>query len=300
MCKVIYGRGEMKYKAPIALFVYNRLAHLKNTIKALEKNEGALESELFIFSDGPRIPDDESRVVEVRKYIRTIGGFKAITIVEQENNLGLADSIISGVTKILENYSSCIIVEDDLVTSPNFLNFMNEGLVKYRSVTNVASIHGYVYPAPILPTKPFFLRGADCWGWATWNDRWMLFEKDANILLTNIEENKLKFYFNFFGTFPFYKMLLASARGEISSWAIRWNASIYVENMLTLYPPKSLVSNIGNDGSGTHSEKSQYFNSEMIEFDTSSLPDTAKSSVRGKFSFALYFLLMRIKRKLKL
>lgn len=150
---------------PIILFVYNRLWHTKQTVEALQKNDLASESELFIFSDGPK-PGAEEKVKEVREYLKTITGFRKVTIIERDTNWGLANNIIDGVTKIVNEYGKVIVLEDDLVTSPGFLTYMNEGLKIYADEEQVASIHGYIYPLkhPERLPETFFIRGADCWG----------------------------------------------------------------------------------------------------------------------------------------
>jgi hypothetical protein len=235
--------------APIVLFTYNRPWHLMQTVSALLKNSLVSESEIFIFSDGPKDENDESKVAEVRKYIKTIKGFKRIEIIERDKNWGLANNIIDGITKVVNQYGKVVILEDDLVTSPYFLKFMNDGLNIYEEEEKVISVHGYVYPIKGLP-KIFFLRGADCWGWATWKRGWDLFEKDGKKLLDELEKRKLTKLFDFNGAYPYTKMLKDQVEGKVDSWAIRWYASAFIHEKLTLYPGISLVEHIGD--LGTH------------------------------------------------
>jgi hypothetical protein len=235
--------------APIVLFTYNRPWHTKQTVEALQKNMYAEQSNLFIFSDGPKTEKDEPKVKEVRKYLKTIKGFKNIEIIERDKNWGLANNIIDGVTKIVNQYGRVIVLEDDLVTSPYFLKFMNDGLDIYEEEEKVISIHGYVYRIKGLP-EIFFLRGADCWGWATWKRGWDLFEKDGKKLLDELEKRKLTKLFDFNGAYPYTKMLKDQVEGKVDSWAIRWYASAFIHEKLTLYPGISLVKNIGD--LGTH------------------------------------------------
>ena len=157
--------------APIALFVYNRPWHTKQTVEALQKNELANKSELFIYCDNAKNKGAQKSVDEVRNFVKNIKGFKKITIIKRKRNWGLACSIIDGVTKIVNEYGKIIVLEDDLVTSPYFLEFMNDGLKMYKDDLKVASIHGYIYPIKSLPDT-FFIKGADCWGWATWKRVW--------------------------------------------------------------------------------------------------------------------------------
>ena len=239
--------------APILLFTFNRLWHTQQTIEALSKNLLADESKLIVFSDGPRNEADKAAVEKVRNFLPTITGFQSVTINASEVNKGLARSIIDGVTSTLKQSDRVIVVEDDLVTSPYFLSFMNEGLAMYADDDRVASIHGYSYPVEGKLPDSFFIRGADCWGWATWRRAWKAFEEDGSKLLAQLKEQDLTDQFDFGGSYPYTKMLEDQIHRRNNSWAIRWNASAFLKNMLTLYPAKSLVTNIGFDASGTHS-----------------------------------------------
>lgn len=249
------NNSENSHKlAPIALFVYNRLNHLKKTIESLQNNELASSSQLFIFSDAAKNAEAIKKVNAVRDYIKTIGVFKKITIIERDCNYGLAKSIIDGVTQVLNEYGKIIVLEDDLVTSPYFLKFMNEALKMYQYEPRVASIHGYIYPIDNLP-ETFFIRGADCWGWATWNDRWSIFESDGQKLLIEIKNRNIQKEIDFNGSYEYTKMLQNFIKGKNNSWAVRWYVSAFLKNMLTLYPGKSYVQNIGHDAEATHTKR---------------------------------------------
>jgi hypothetical protein len=255
--------------APIALFVYKRPNHLKLTIEALIKNYLIEESELFIFSDGPKSDKDEIQVNEVRKFIKELKGFKKIFLIERETNFGLSKSIISGVTELVDKYGKIIVLEDDLVTSPFFLKYMNDALTYYNNIDEVISIHGYMYPLNAILPETFFLRGADCWGWGTWKRAWNLFEPDGKKLLRELEEQNLLSKFDWEGALTNVRMLKNFIKGKNDSWAIRWHASAFLNNKLTLYPGKSLINNIGADGLGTNVRKTNIYNttltSEQIE-----------------------------------
>lgn len=238
--------------APIVLFVYNRLWHTRQTIQSLQQNKLSAESELFIYSDGPRKGSDAKSVDEVRSYVKTVDGFKRVSIIERDKNWGLANSIIDGVTTIVNEYGKVIVLEDDLVTSQHFLTYMNEALELYADDNRVISIHGYVYPVEDEIPEAFFLPGADCWGWATWKRGWELFNSDGQYLLDEIIRTKSQRAFDFNGAYPYLKMLKDQIRRRNDSWAVRWYASAFLSNRLTLYPGRSLVRNIGNDNSGTH------------------------------------------------
>ncbi|MEJ7683897.1 MAG: hypothetical protein WKG06_39770 [Segetibacter sp.] len=162
--------------APILLFTYKRLDTLKSSVAALQQNYHASESELFIFSDAAKTPHDEIEIANVRSFIKNINGFKNVSIIEANKNRGLANSIISGVTQIIQEYEKVIVLEDDLVTSPNFLNYMNQALSAYKDNLRVFSIAGYTIPVTILNDYQFdtyFLPRASSWGWATWKNRWV-------------------------------------------------------------------------------------------------------------------------------
>jgi hypothetical protein len=242
--------------APIALFVYNRPANTQKTVEAVLKNKEAAETDLYVFCDGPKADADteqQQKIYDVRDYVRSITGFKSVTIFESAVNKGLAQSIIDGVTAIVNKHLRVIVLEDDLVTSIGFLSYMNTALDLYENNHNVISIHAYNYPIQTkgLP-ETFFIRGADCWGWATWKRGWDLFESNGALLKQQIEEQNLIYEFDINGSNPYFDMLKKQINGNINSWAIRWYASAFLKNKLTLYPAKPLVYNIGFDESGTH------------------------------------------------
>lgn len=250
--------------SPISLFVYNRLWHTKQTVDSLMNNDLASESELIIFSDGAKNPQDQFKVDEVRRYIHSIKGFKTVSIIESSINKGLASSIIKGVTDILNKYGRIIVLEDDLITSPFFLRYMNEALNAYENDKRVASIHAYVYPITELP-ETFFLRGADCWGWATWTRSWETFESDGRKLLKQINKRGLEREIDYNNSAKYIKMLKSQIKGKNDSWAIRWHLSVFLDDKLTLYPGKSFIKNIGCDYSGQHSVATTVFDPIMCD-----------------------------------
>lgn len=274
--------------APITLFVYNRLSHTIQTITALKKNKLAEQSTLIIFSDGFKNPDDKKKVNQVREYIRSINGFNNVEIIERSKNLGLANSIIDGVTRVVNQYGKVIVLEDDLVTSPFFLEYMNNALVCFQEDQRVISIHGYNYPIPDLP-KAFFIKGADCWGWATWKRGWELFEADGAKLWAEIKQRKLIKRFDFFGAYPYSRMLRKQIAGKNNSWAIRWYASAFLADRLTLYPGKSLVKNIGCDDTGEHCNQTGIYETEVlnVKVGVKGIPSTENQDALKKMSIWL-------------
>jgi Glycosyl transferase family 2 len=265
-------------KAPIAFFTYRRLKHTQRTIAALLNNYLASQSDLIIFSDGSKNETDIEDVAIVRDFLKTINGFLSVSIIHQEHNIGLAKSIISGVAEVLKKYGRVIVVEDDLLTSPYFLTYMNDGLDLYTNDERVVSIHGYAYPIEKQLPETFFLRGSNCWGWATWRRGWDCFNPDGAYLLNELEKRNLIAEFDFNGTYRYTQMLKDQIAGNNNSWAIRWYASAFLANKLTLHPGRSLVQNIGNDGSGTHCSYNSIFdtilNSSPVKLDRIKVEDS--------------------------
>jgi hypothetical protein len=245
--------------APIAIFSYKRLENLKGLVQSLLLNSLASQSNLLIFSDGPKNVEDRLAVEACREYAKKLKGFSSVNLISRDENLGLSKSIIAGISEVLKNHETIIVLEDDLIVSPYFLKFMNEALDKYHDNDNVISIHGYVYPVKNKLPEIFFLRGADCWGWGTWRRGWDLFNSDGKELLNKLTHNNQLKEFNFNNSFNYSGMLRDQINGKNNSWAILWYASAFLLNKLTLYPGKSLISNAGNNGFGTHGNNSTVF-----------------------------------------
>ena len=243
---------------PIVLFVYNRPWHVQQTIEALLKNDLATESDLIVFSDGQKREEDAPLIAKVREYVRSISGFRSVRVVEREFNLGLGNSIIAGVSEVVNEYGRLIVMEDDLITSPFFLRYMNDALEYYENEDQVISIHGYCYPINGLP-ETFFIKGADCLGWGTWKRGWDFFEGDGRKLLEQLEQKGLLNRFDFFGTYGYSQMLRGQIDGKNTSWAVRWYASALLNDKLTLYPGQSLVFHNGADESGTNCSSAESY-----------------------------------------
>ena len=238
--------------APILLFTYNRLSHTRRCVEALYKNQGAAESELFIYSDGAKDTHQQAAVNEVRNYIRSINGFKHITIIERSENWGLARNIIDGVTTQVNKYGRVIVLEDDLVVAPYFLQFMNDALETYQDEPQVGHIQACDFTQdPSLPDT-FLIKWTGSWGWGTWDRAWKHFNPNGKELLQELEKRKLTRIFDFNGKYGFTRMLRRQIEGKNNSWAIRWNASLFLKDILSLNVGRSLVQNEGFDGSGTN------------------------------------------------
>lgn len=248
----------MDQRLPVIIFAYNRPNHLDSTLKSLSENIEAKNASITIYCDGPRTKSNESdrdkvkAVREIAKIYKRKKVFSEMEIIERDTNLGLANSIIMGVTESIEKNGRVIVLEDDMITHPTFLTYMKNGLEMYKNDKNVASIHGHSFP--ILQSLPetYFMRGAGWWGWATWERAWSIFEKDGNILLKKLYSEKLDTEFDYNNSWFYTETLREQTEGLNNSWAIRWHASTFMAGMLTLYPGRSLIKNIGFDGSGTH------------------------------------------------
>ncbi|MEH6470968.1 MAG: glycosyltransferase [Halopseudomonas sp.] len=275
--------------APIAIFVYNRPSHTRRTIEALASNFLSSDSDLIVYSDAAKTSVMKSAVDEVRAYLATVTGFKSVQVRERTHNFGLAKSIIGGVTEVLQKEDRVIVLEDDMITSPYFLTYMNQALERYEHDERVASIHGYVYPMAMALPEAFFLPGADCWGWATWRKGWACFNADGQFLLNELEKHKLINEFDYNGSYPYSKMLQDQVNGLNDSWAVRWYASAFLAGKLTLYPGRSLVHNIGNDNSGTHCGEASQFDAVLARSSIDLNSITVEPCLKGRAAFEEFF-----------
>ncbi len=239
--------------APIALFAYNRPLHLRHAVEALQRNPLAAASELHVFSDGPRTSQAEGAVAEVRAYAALISGFGKLVLHNRDRNLGLAGSVIDGVTRLCDEHGSSIVVEDDLVVAPPFLAYMNAAIDRYRDDSRVMQISGHMFPVEVdTPHDAFFLPFISSWGWATWDRAWRLFDGAGTGYPVLKADAARRNAFEMNGAFGYFSMLEAQLQGKSDSWAILWNLSVFMHQGLVLYPRKTLVQNGGFDGSGVH------------------------------------------------
>lgn len=250
--------------SPIALFVYNRPHHTRKTLESLLINADFSDSPLYVFCDGAKRKKDIPLVRETRESIRSYELDNA-TIIKREENMGLANSIITGVTDLCNKYGRVIVVEDDLVVSPYFLKYMNTALDTYEEYDKVMHISGYMFPVRGKLPDTFFYRATSCWGWGTWKRAWDKFEPDAHTLLAGFKNRKKRREFDIQGSMKYHRMLILQAIGMSDSWAIRWYASVFLNNGLCLHPGKSLVNNIGHDDSGVHSDCTNVYDVNVSE-----------------------------------
>lgn len=256
---VLYDLLKKAY-APLVIFVYNREEKIKKCIEALRKTVLVDKTDIYIFADGPKNEKDVEAVNRVRKFINQLpneGCFKNINIIERESNIGLANSVISGVSEVIEKYGKVIVVEDDLVVSERFLIYMNEALAFYQRNKRIGSVAAYSPNIKkILQYKKdlYFTRKGECWGWGTWLETWI--DCDWQVKdYSKFKKNKIKRWS--FNTLQkrISIMLDKQQEGKNNSWAVRWVYYLYKKRKLTVYPKISLVQNIGMDESGQHCVK---------------------------------------------
>jgi hypothetical protein len=248
----------MSNLAPVVMFVYDRLEHAKKSIHALKNNYLAKETSLYIYSDGSKNSKSAEGVMKVREFINNISGFNEIFVIERESNFGLANSLIDGITSVVNEHGKIIVLEDDLLTSRYFLNYMNDALNIYKNSPQVGSISGYSYPLANMP-KSYFINKIESWGWGTWKDKWELFEPNGKILLNELVKDKQLKKANFNNSYKYSDMLKQQVNKENDSWAIRWYISLLLNKKLTLYPGKTFVQNIGFGDVGTHTKNGGKF-----------------------------------------
>lgn len=264
----------MQNLAPIALFVYNRPEHTRKTLKFLQANFLAEESRLFIYADAAKIKHEETAVREVNELISAMDGFKSIKIIRQKQNLGLAQSIINGVSQLVKEYGKVIVFEDDLLSSPYTLEYFNEALNHYQKSPKIMHISAYMYPLAFADDLPetFLYRAVHSWGWATWKRAWDDFNPDIDSLIRQFDKQKRN-EFSIDGKMNFWKQIIDFKAGKNNSWAIRWYASIFLKNGLSLNPSKSLINNIGHDGTGIHSNVENTYSVEIYQHAIKEFPN---------------------------
>ena len=258
--------------APVAMFVYKRADHAQKTLAALAANDGAAETDLIVFCDGARGANDAQAVMQTRRVVQGAGGFKSLSIRERPENLGLAQNIVQGVGEILDAHGRVIVLEDDLITAPGFLTYMNLALDRYRDEPDAWHISGWNYPMdPNDIADAFFWSVMNCWGWATWADRWQHLKLDPKGFVDAFSTHQIR-DFNLGDRVDFWNQMERNAAGDLSSWAIFWYATVFKNQGLCLNPSQSLVSNIGLDGSGENSGRQAGDISELPEQRSFALP----------------------------
>lgn len=291
--------------APIALFVYNRPEHTQQTLQYLQQNTLATQSELFIFSDGPKKISDRPKVEKVRQIIKQVSGFKSVSVIEGEHNIGLANSVIKGVSKLCQSHEKVIVFEDDLIASPYTLSYFNDALSLYQQEDQIMHIGAYMFPIDRqgLP-ETFFNRIATSWGWATWERAWQHFEPDIDKLLSQFDADKIT-QFSIDRKMNFWKQMQEFKCGKNNSWAVRWYASMFLRGGLALHPAQSLIHNIGHDGTGIHSGNNSIYDVSLKLDQIQSFPKEIKEDPKAYQALKFFFahrkgsLLQRVIRLFK-
>ena len=288
------GRPDVPDLAPIVLFVYNRPEHTRRTLAALAANPLAIDSDLIIHADGPKKLEHASSVEDTRVVVRGATGFKSVSLLERDENFGLARSIIAGVTEACEARGRAIVLEDDIVIVPEFLSYMNRALDRYASEERVMQISGYMFPISYPGELPetFFSRLPTSWGWSTWRRAWNSFEPDANSLLDRLKSSDVA-SFDLDGQYPYSQMLKDQSLGVLDVWGVRWYASMFLQGGLCLYPSHSLVSNIGMDGSGEHCGRSDAYDVALAEKAPTEFPVEVRASQIGERKIREFFKAQR-------
>lgn len=279
--------------APIVLFTFKKLEPLKATVIALQKNTLANESELVVFSDAAAKPNDIEQVNEVRRFLQTITGFKKLTLHQAHENKGLATSIIEGVSKVLQHHERVIVMEDDLISSPNFLSFMNAALEFYKDQPKVFSIAGYTPPVKVpkgYAYDNYATQRASSWGWATYRNQWQAIDwkvSDYDFFKTDAKTQRK---FNRMGS-DLSGMLKKQMEGRLDSWAIRWCYHQFQKNLFTVFPVKSKILNIGFTDGATNTTNNRLISRFATQLDTTNqLHFNFNGNVVLKQEFIKYFV----------
>lgn len=292
------AKGTEMAPAPIALFTYNRPDHLRRTLAALRENALARESRLYLFSDGPKGIEDAAAVEGVRRIVKHVEGFADVIVREQSTNQGLAQSVLSGVTGLVEQYGRIIVLEDDLVAAPGFLSFVNRALERYRDDPQVMQVSGYMFPVleanRLSPT--FFCRVPTSWGWGTWDRAWRRLDLDSGRMLNHLSDPRVREAFNVNGAYPYFEHLRLQHDGKLDVWGVRWYASMFVAGGLCLYPRRSLIQNIGMDGSGVHCGRSSDFQVELSPSRDWTYPDRIEESAEAVEAIRSFLVSLRAQK----
>jgi hypothetical protein len=242
-------------QAPVAVFLYKRPAHARELLTSLAASPLARETDLFLFCDAAKALADEESVQEVRAVARATAGFRSLTLVERTENWGLSRSVTGAVSDLCTRFGKVIAVEDDLVLAPSFLGFMNDSLGRYENEPRVMQVTGFQFPLRATPPdRNVFLPIISCWGWGTWARAWSAYDSSTQGASQLLADPARRHAFNLEGAYDYVALLHQQREGQVDSWGVRWYLNVFERDGLVLYPPRSLVSNEGFDGSGTHLE----------------------------------------------
>ncbi len=248
----------MNEPAPIIYICYNRINHIKKSINSIKKNKLSKKTKINIFLDGPKNKSDVKKIIQIRKYLKKIRGFKSKKIFLRKKNFGTKKNIINAINFIFKKYDRAIIIEDDLIVSKYFLTFMNQCLKVYENEKKIFHINGWSYPFMKKSLDDInFLGSMNCWGWATWKNRWSFLITNEKYLISNFSKKNIH-NFNIFSSMNHFEQIIRNKKKTLSSWAVFWHATIFKNNGICIYPKYPLVKNIGFDGSGRMSSRHKY------------------------------------------
>jgi glycosyltransferase involved in cell wall biosynthesis len=278
--------------APIALFTYNRPWHTRQTVEALQRNDLAADGELIIYSDGPRTESDRKQVEEVRRYLNSITGFRRVTVVERSRNLGLAASVMDGVTETVNRFGRVVVLEDDLVVSAHFLEYMNTALTLFQDATRVMQISGHMFRVDFSEgiADSFFLPYTTTVGWGTWRRAWDVFDPGMKGVSLLERDRRARQAFDMEGTYPYYEMIIDQRTGKIDSWGIQWYLSVFSSRGIVLHPKHSLVRHIGFDEGATHAKRdTEIYADTVSDLPVRAYPRTIGTDPHAKEEYVRFF-----------
>lgn len=254
--------------APICLVAHRRPQHLRQCLYSLAQCAEARKSAIYIFVDGPRNDQERVQVEEVIDCATLAIEFGDLSVIASPVNLGMTKSVVGAVSRVIKERGRAIVVEDDLVVSPSFLAFMNDALNAYANIEQVFGISGYLFKdlRPVFRNAAFFSRRPSCWGWATWSRAWRHFDHSRESLLYRIKETGLEKFLDPVGALSISNKLRQGIDGIDHSWSPMWFSSVALADGFFLYPPASMTSNIGFDGSGEHQLITHAYKTDLVDF----------------------------------
>lgn len=250
-----------EFNAVVSLFAFNRPQHFEQTIAALSRNIGASKTRLFVFIDGPKCEVDNFNILQISEIcFRYQQYFLEVSVEQRPKNIGLAENIVSGINAVFCHTEKVIVLEDDILTSPSFLKYMNLALNNYESDKEVGHVNSFSC-RDTLGDSVFLTDLMFCWGWGTWREHWNLFSQDIDMISKQMTQEKIK-KFSFNEKIPNWSQFLSNKAGNMKTWAVFWALSLFLNHKKCLQPPYSLCHNIGNDGSGVNSGVSSHYDVE--------------------------------------
>lgn len=299
--------------APIMMTTYRRLDHVKRTLEALAANTLAAESDLFITSDGPLDPHRDE-VMAVREHLATVSGFRSVTLFARDQNDRLENWRVR--RRLLEQHGRLVYLEEDCVTAPGFLAFINAGLERYQDDPTVFSISGYLPPLPGIPSDPprlLRLGRFNSWGYGIFarSEQMVRCQPEAGEYNRLLDDPAFRRRVNHTVGLPWFGMFRKVCLGEMLAFDVMANLEVLKRQLSVIHPSRSLVDNIGIDGSGEHCGEGERFQVQLekgLDHDWLNLPeDSTPAASRGIADFYTHgirrrwkFLTKRLRGRLHL